>query len=91
MMVGGPIYQLSAAAARCGRNLRLLQRAGSLRWISIRGWDSIHQTNALGSYDRCMAYTAQLEDSIHKVRESSDGPRTGKKIRRLRQSGRLQG
>lgn len=66
-----PSIQLSAAALPdVDWNLRLLQRAGErLRWISIHGyWDSIHQTNALGSYDRCMAYTAQLEDSIRKVR-----------------------
>lgn len=66
-----PTAELSAAALPdVDWNVRLLQRAGArLKWISIHSyWDAIHQTNALAGYDRCMAYTAHLEDGIDRVR-----------------------
>ena len=66
-----PSAELSAAAlSDTDWNVKLLKTAGDrLKWISIHGyWDNIHQTNDLASYDRCMAYTAHLDDSIRRVR-----------------------
>ena len=66
-----PAIQLSVASLPDVEwNLKLLQRAGErIAWISIHGyWDNIHQTNALASYDRCMAYTENLDASIQKIR-----------------------
>lgn len=66
-----PAAELTAAALPdVDWDTRLLSRAGQyLQWISIHGyWDNIHETNALASYDRCMAYTGHLEDSVRKVR-----------------------
>lgn len=66
-----PTIELSAAAlADIDWNVRLLKAAGPyLRWISIHGyWDGLWQEESPASYAECMAFTADLERDVRKVR-----------------------
>ncbi len=66
-----PTIELSAAAlADPNWNMELLSNAAPyLDWVSIHEyWDPIHTTNALATYEQCMAYTANLSGSIERVR-----------------------
>lgn len=66
-----PTISLTAAALDdLSWNTELLRMAADrLDWISIHAyWDSIHQTNDLASYEKCMGYTASLDTSIQRVR-----------------------
>jgi alpha-N-arabinofuranosidase len=63
--------ELSAAAAINDYewNLELLRETGTyLDWISIhKYWDKISETNALSSYETCMAYSLDVKDSIEQT------------------------
>jgi len=66
-----PSIELSAAAlVDINWNLDLLQScAQHLDWISIHGyWDMIHQDNNYANYTETVAYTADLEEPVRKVR-----------------------
>ena len=66
-----PDASLTAAAlVDLDWNVNLLRNcAGQLDWISIHAyWDAIHNTNDLAPYGRCMAYTADTETAIRRVR-----------------------
>ena len=63
--------ELSAAALTdLDWNVNLLRNCGErLSWISIHEyWDPIHQTNDFATYEQSMAYTADINRSIDKVR-----------------------
>jgi len=79
-----PSISLSAAAlADLDWNVNLLRNcAHRLEWISIHAyWDHIQATNDLAPYTRCMAYTAELEDDIRKVRGLLEAMGLEKKIK----------
>ena len=66
-----PTIQLTAAALPdLDWNLGLLRMCGDrLGWISIhKYWDAIHQTNDCAPYEQVMAYTADLEHDLDRVR-----------------------
>lgn len=66
-----PTTELTAAALTdIDWNIHLLKNSGQfLDWISIHEyWDSIHQNNNYADYEQTMAYTADLDTSIDKVR-----------------------
>lgn len=66
-----PLTELTAAALTdLDWNIELLKRSGQfLDWISIHEyWDGIHQDNNYADYEQAMAYTANTETSINKVR-----------------------
>ena len=66
-----PSTSLTAAAlVDLDWNVNLLRTsADRLEWISIHQyWDHVWNTNDLAPYARCMAYTAELETDINKVR-----------------------
>lgn len=66
-----PTTELTAAALTdIDWNIRLLKNSGQfLDWISIHEyWDGIHQDNNYADYEQTMAYTANLNTSIDKVR-----------------------
>ena len=66
-----PTTELSAAALTdLDWNVNLLRHcAERLDWISIHQyWDPINQTNDYADYEQSMAYTADIDASIRKVR-----------------------
>ena len=66
-----PTIELTAAALPdLDWNLSLLRACGDrLGWISIhKYWDPIHQTNDCAPYGQVMAYTADLETDLSRVR-----------------------
>ena len=66
-----PEAELSAAAlADISWNVDLLRQAGEhLDWISIhKYWDMMPQVNDPATYEQCMAFTADLDTDIRKVR-----------------------
>ena len=66
-----PDAELSAAALADIRwNVDLLQQAGQhLDWISIhKYWDMMPQVNNPANYEQCMAFTADLDTDLQKVR-----------------------
>ena len=79
-----PTASLSAAAlVDLDWNINLLRGcAERLDWISIHAyWDAIQNTNALAPYARCMAYTADTETAIRRVRGLLTAMGLEKKIR----------
>ena len=66
-----PTAQLSAAALTdINWNVNLLKKCGQqLDWISIhRYWNLMPNENDFADYEQTMAYTADLDSDIHKVR-----------------------
>ena len=66
-----PTAELSAAALPDPEwNFKLLSMAGErLSWISIHSyWDALAQEDNPADYEGCMAYTADLDSSVRKVR-----------------------
>jgi alpha-N-arabinofuranosidase len=66
-----PRIELSAAAlADLDWNIMLLRSCGErLNWISLHGyWDGLWQDNTPAGYEPSMAFTANLEDQVAKVR-----------------------
>lgn len=79
-----PTVELTAAAlVDLDWNVNLLKNCGQfLDWISIHEyWDPIHETNAYADYEECMAYTADLDHSVRKVRGLLEAMGLEKKIR----------
>ncbi|MBQ4050497.1 MAG: alpha-N-arabinofuranosidase [Oscillospiraceae bacterium] len=79
-----PDASLSAAAlVDLDWNVSLLRKCSRwLDWISIHAyWDWIQTDNNLAPYAKCMAYTAELEDDINKVRGLLTAMGLEKKIR----------
>lgn len=66
-----PAIELSAASLTDMEwNMELLKNCGKrLSWISLHGyWDFHDKRNKLANYDRCMAYTKDLEEPVRKTR-----------------------
>lgn len=79
-----PTTELTAAAlADINWNIHLLENSGQfLDWISIHEyWDAIHNDNNYADYEQVMAYTANLNTSIEKVRGLLTAMQLDKKIR----------
>lgn len=79
-----PDASLSAAAlVDLDWNVSLLRKCSRwLDWVSIHAyWDWIQATNDLAPYATCMAYTAELDDDINKVRGLLTAMGLEKKIR----------
>lgn len=79
-----PTTELTAAAlADINWNIHLLENSGQfLDWISIHEyWDAIHNDNNYADYEQTMAYTANLNTSIEKVRGLLTAMQLDKKIR----------
>ncbi len=79
-----PTTELTAAAlADINWNIHLLEHSGQfLDWISIHEyWDAIHNDNNYADYEQVMAYTANLNTSIEKVRGLLTAMQLDKKIR----------
>lgn len=79
-----PTTELTAAAlADINWNIHLLESSGQfLDWISIHEyWDGIHNDNNYADYEQVMAYTANLNTSIEKVRGLLAAMQLDKKIK----------
>lgn len=79
-----PTTELTTAAlADINWNIHLLENSGQfLDWISIHEyWDAIHNDNNYADYEQVMAYTANLNTSIEKVRGLLTAMQLDKKIR----------